>query len=75
MEAMVIFSVGLVVYCGYISLLDTARDREREQRHVRKAGTVSQESPSPAPERVIFSSRGRGDGAGAHFPRLAKGSV
>ncbi len=75
MEAMVIFSVGLVAYCGYISLLDAARDREREQRHLRKAGSVGQEPPCPEPGRVTFSGRGRGDGAAAHWPRLAKGSA
>ena len=73
MEPMVIFSVGLVVYCGYLACLDSFRDRERSG--VRKTEAVGQKKLCPAPERVIFSSRGREDGAGTHFPGLVKGSV
>jgi hypothetical protein len=75
MEPMVIFSVALIVYCGYLAVLDAFRDREREQGRVRKPGTVKRERPCPEPARVIFSGRGQGDDAGRHWPGLAKGSA
>jgi hypothetical protein len=73
MEPIVMFSVGLVVYCGYLSFLDTFRNRERKR--VIREEAVKIKKPCPEPARVTFSGRGRGGGAGAHWPGLAKGSA
>ena len=73
MEPLVVFSVGLVVYCGYLSLLDAVRDRERSCAG--KTEKAKEKKLYPAPGRAIFSGRDRGDGADAHWTGLAKGSV
>jgi hypothetical protein len=73
MEPMVIFTVGLVVYCGYLSFLDTFRNRKGNR--VLRDKAVKTKKPCPEPARVTFSGHGRGGGAGAHWPRLAKGSA
>ena len=73
MEPLVVFSVGLVVYCGYMSFLDAVRDRERSCAG--KTEKAKEKSLCPEPGRAIFSGRGQGDGADAHWTRLAKGSV
>lgn len=74
MEPMVVFSVALVIYCGWLSWLDALRDRQ--QRRAPRIVKVRQRKLSPAPGGAIPSSgRGRGDGGGGHWPALAKGSA
>jgi hypothetical protein len=74
MEPMVIFSAGLVMYCGYIALVDVVRDgwcgkvkAERSDRKKRRTRA--------AKERVIAAAAGRGGGGGGHWPRPLAGSV
>ncbi len=73
MEPLVVFSAGLVIYCGYIALHDAVRDRERSCAG--KTEQVKGKKLCAAPGRAIFSDHDRGDGADTHWPRLAKGSA
>ena len=75
MEPMVVFSIVLVVYCGYLTLQDRLRDRQRG-RAMRKE-RISQNRTRPGRKKAaIFSaSRGRADGGDGHWPALLKGSA
>jgi hypothetical protein len=76
MEPFFIFCAGLVIYCGYLSLVDLLKTR--------KAVTV----PAPAARRMagragktgtvrprVSSAHGQAGAAVAHFPSLSRGSA
>jgi hypothetical protein len=75
MEPMVVFSVGLIVYCGYLTIKDLVRDRQRCR--TLRAEQVTLHKPRPQRKKVpIFSaSRGRADGGDGHWPAPLKGSA
>ncbi len=74
MEPMVIFSAGLVVYCGYLTWLDALRDRKRHR--ATRTEKVREKKPYPARRApVISADRSRGDAGGVHWPVLLKGSA
>ena len=77
MEPMVIFSAGLVVYCGYLTLGDLLRDVDRERRRAIRIARAARNKPCPGRSRasVTSSGRGREDAGGARWPALLKGSV
>ncbi|HYS44737.1 MAG TPA: hypothetical protein VEM32_12230, partial [Geobacteraceae bacterium] len=77
MEPMVILSVGLVIYCGWLTSQDVLRDLKRERRHACCVVTATRKKLSPVRSRppIVSSSRGRGDGGGGHWPALLKGSA
>ena len=74
MEPMVIFSAGLVVYCGYIALIDAARDL-RLGKVISKKEAAEKRRIRTVRRRLIFSARRREGGAGARWPRPLTGSV
>jgi hypothetical protein len=74
MEPMVIFSAGLVVFCGYIALVDAVNDwhggrvaAKKENGGKRQIRTVRR--------RLTFSAQRRAGGGGRHWPRPLTGSV
>lgn len=75
MEPIVIFSVGLVAYCGYLTFMDELRDWQKARvpktRKVRRNSTIILPGKTP----VSSSGRCREGGAGAHWPALLKGSA
>lgn len=77
MEPMVIFSVGVVIYCGWLTCLDVLRDLKGERRHACCVVTATRKKLSPGQSRppIVSSGRGRGDGGGGHWPALLKGSA
>jgi hypothetical protein len=77
MEPMVIFSVGVVVYCGFLTLADMLRDMERERRRAVRAVRLARIKAYHGKSRTAatLSTRNRGDAGGAHWPALLKGSV
>jgi hypothetical protein len=74
MEPIVVFSAGLVIYCGYIALADALHDLRRgslERKHC-----VEEKSPECAVKPpVILSARRRAGGGGGHWPGTLAGSV
>ena len=77
MEPMVIFGIGLVIYCGWHTCLDVLRDVKRERRHACCVVRATRKKLSPRRSRapIVSSGRGRGDGGGGHWPALLKGSA
>ncbi len=75
MEPLVIFGAGLVAYCGYLSLIDAFRDREREQGLAKRDEIPGERQADVKPAAVTFSGHGRGDGADRRWTRLARGSA
>lgn len=74
MEPMVIFSAGLVIYCGILALADALRDMRRGA-FKGKSGARGRSPVDSGKRRVIFSARRRGGAGGAHWPRPLAGSV
>ncbi len=74
MEPMVIFSACLVVYCGYISLVEELRDLRAARLLVKRIASRKKRNRSlrrgPA-----FAAPRRGGGGGARWPRPLAGSV
>ena len=74
MEPMVIFSAGLVVFCGYIALVDAVRDRQRA-KVITKKEAVGKRRCRTVRRRLIFSAPRREGGGGARWPGPLTGSV
>ena len=74
MEPMVIFSVGLVVFCGYIALMDAARDWRRNRVNAKHTGDLKSSARSSR-RRVTFSAARREGGVDARWPGPLTGSV
>jgi hypothetical protein len=66
MEPMVIFSAGLVLYCGWIALVEAIRDGEQAQ--VKHAVKAKRRGRSPGEQAISAASRREG-GAAARWPR------
>ena len=79
MEAMVIFAAGLVVYCGWLALLDTARDkglgRARGVVKTVDGSTSALERGSLKRRRALCGASRPEGGAAARWPAPAKGSA
>ena len=73
MEPMVIFSAGLVVFCGYIALVDAARDRQG--RVIAKKEASQKRQARAVRRRLIFSTPRREGGGGARWQGPLTGSV
>ncbi len=73
MEPMVIFSAGLVVFCGYIALVDAVNDLKRGKAAVKK-GTMEKRRCRAGMRRPIFSAHRREDGADARWQGPLAGS-
>ena len=79
MEPMVIFAAGLVVYCGWLALLDTALAKGRSR--ARGAAKSVDRSPSPLERGSLKRRRdlcgaARPEGAAAgRWPAPVKGSA
>ena len=74
MEPMVIFSAGLVVYCGYLALIDAIRDGERDKETAQDAAKESGAVPAARSGATSATSR-RAGGAAARWPRPLTGSA
>ena len=74
MEPMVIFSAGLVVFCGYIALVDAARDRQRA-KVINKNEGEGKCRVSQVKRHLIFSAPRREGGGGARWTGPLTGSV
>jgi hypothetical protein len=75
MEPMVIFVAGLVVYCGWLALLDMARGRARGVVKTVDRSTSALERGSLKRRRALCAAaRPEGDAAG-RWPAPVKGSV
>jgi hypothetical protein len=74
MEPMVIFSAGLVVYCGYIALLDALHDRQGG-KIIAKNEAVEKRQFRAVRQRLIFSVQRREGGGGKRWPGPLTGSV
>lgn len=74
MEPMVIFSAGLVVFCGYIALVDAIHDRQIS-RVVAKKEAAGKRRIRTKGRRLIFSVPRREGGGGGRLPGPLTGSV
>ncbi len=74
MEPIVIFSAGLVVFCGYIALVDAVNDMKRSRAAVKK-GAVEKRRLRAGMRRPIFSAHRREGGAGVRWRGPLAGSV
>ena len=74
MEPMVIFSAGLVVFCGYIALVDAVHDRQAAKVITKKEATAKRRTRTVR-RRLIFSAPRRAGGGGARWPGPLTGSV
>ena len=74
MEPMVIFSAGLVVFCGYIALVDAARDRRRA-KVITKKEAAGKRRIRTVRLRLIYSAPHQEGGGGARWPGPLSGSV
>jgi hypothetical protein len=74
MEPMVIFSAGLVLFCGYLALIDAVHDR-RHSRVGTKKEAMEKRRIRIVSRRAIFSAPCREGGAGARWPRPLTGSA
>ncbi len=73
MEPLVIFSAGLVVFCGYIALIDAINDLKHGKAAVKKE--VAEKRRYRARTRQpIFSAHRREGGAGVHWQGPLAGS-
>ncbi len=75
MEPMVIFSAGLVVFCGYIALMDAAHDQRRSRAAIAKKEAAEKRRIRKVRQRLIFSAPHREGGAGERWPGPLTGSV
>lgn len=73
MEPMVLFSAGLVVFCGYIAIVDAVSDRQG--RVIAKKEAAEKHRARPARRSLIFSAPRREGGGGARWPGPLTGSV
>ena len=74
MEPIVVFSVGLVLYCGYLTIVDILGDRVRCR--VKRGGKLAAKAGRKRKGALIVSSDSdRADGGGGHWPALLKGSA
>ena len=72
MEPLVVFSAGLVIYCGVLTMYDELRTW---RSHARKQ-PVKKELQTRLPARAdLFSVPGRGGGGGGRWPTPLGGSV
>ena len=74
MEAIVIFSAGLVVFCGYIALVDAVRDWQHGRAQMKHA-SKEKEPARLARGNVISATLRREGGGGGHWPRPLAGSA
>jgi hypothetical protein len=71
---MVIFSAGLVIFCGYIALVDAVYDWQ-SGRVIAKKEIAGKRKIRTAGRRVIFSVPRREGGVGKRWPKPLTGSV
>jgi hypothetical protein len=74
MEPMVIFSAGLVVFCGYIALVDAVHDRQCSRVAAKKESGGKRQTRTVR-RRLIFSAPRREGGGGRRWPGPLAGSV
>ncbi|HTP66536.1 MAG TPA: hypothetical protein VMJ66_14175 [Geobacteraceae bacterium] len=74
MEPMVIFGAGLVIYCGYIAVVDAVSDLQRGKAIVAKEA-VEKRRVRAVGRRLIFSASRRAGGADARWRGPLTGSV
>lgn len=72
MEPIVVFGAGLVLYCGFLAVVDAARDAGRGRA---KAAIPSRNRLRPALRRSSCAVPGRADGGGVRWPAPLRGSV
>ena len=78
MEPMVVFSAGLVLYCGYIFIKETFSDFQRyRSKAVNAAGEKRSVTPvaQPAKRRAVSAGSRRAGGEAAHWQLPLKGSA
>ncbi len=74
MELIVIFSAGLVVFCGYIALVDAVNDLKRGKAAVTQKLTEKRRHRART-RRPIFSAHRRGGGGVARWQAPLRDSV
>ncbi len=75
MEPMVVFGAFLVVFCGYVALMDALRDLGRGRAAVVAREAAAMRRRRHAVRRPIFSASHRGGGGVARWQAPLRGSV
>ena len=72
MELIVIFAAGVVLYCGWLTMMDDLQEfrRSRLAAKMKKMTTLQ-----PHQQRFRVAAAGRAGGVAAHWPAPAKGSA
>lgn len=72
MELLVLFAVVLVVYCGWLTILDELRTWRRWKQVV---PVKKRRHPKASTRATLFSGYGRAGGGGGRWPAPVRGSA